>query len=142
MTQPGMKSLRDMLFPDPPRTWPQIRLWNIAFRSAHIAVTGVLVGGHVFGIQETRLLPWLYLTLATGTGLLSIEVLPTARWCYQGRGVLVLVKLLLVGLVPWLWNYRVPLLLAVVLLASVGSHMPKRLRYCSLLHGDKLDDRQ
>jgi hypothetical protein len=40
----------------------------------------------------------------------------------------------LLCLIPWLWQYRVPILVAVIVIASVGSHMPRRFRHYSLLH--------
>ena len=42
---------------------------------------------------------------------------------------MVLVKLLLLAVIPFFWQYRVPLLLAIVVVASVGSHMPSRFRH-------------
>ncbi len=67
---------------------PYARAWNIGLRTAHIAVFGVLVGGHVFDVPKARLLPWLYATIITGAILVLIEAFPRVRWCYQGRGVL------------------------------------------------------
>ena len=53
---------------------------------------------------------------------------------------MVLVKLALMGAIPLLWPYRAYILAVIVVLASVGSHMPARFRYYSLLHGRVLDD--
>ena len=127
-------------FPPQPRVMPHARAWNIAFRTMHIGVTGVLFGGHVFDISERRLLSWLYLSILTGLCLLIIEAYPTCRWFYQGRGVMVFCKLLLLCVIPWLWDYRVPILIVVIVIASVGSHMPARFRYYSLWHRRVLDD--
>ena len=44
-------------------------------------------------------------------------------------------KLALLVLIPWLWEYRVAILAVVIVLASVGSHMPARFRYYSWLEG-------
>ena len=129
-----MKTLVNILVPDQPRVLPYARAWNMAFRTIHIGVTGILFGGHVFDVAAERLLIWLYLSIATGIGLIVIEAYPSCRWFYQGRGVAVLFKLVLLGIVPLLWDYRVAILSAVLVLASVGSHMPGRFRYYSLLH--------
>jgi hypothetical protein len=129
-----VKNLRNLLFPDPPRVFPHARAWNIAARTAHIIVTGALFGGHVFNVDEQRLLIWLYLSIATGICLIALEAYPTCRWCYQGRGIMVFAKLLLLCAIPWLWEYRVGILLAVIAIASVGSHMPARFRYYSFVH--------
>lgn len=127
--------LHRFLFPEPVRTLPCARAWNIAFRTAHIAVTGIVFGAHVFEVDEGRLLTWFYLlTALTGIGLVVVEVYPSCRWFYQGRGVAVLVKLALLCLMPRFWSYRVLILITVVVIASVGSHMPGRFRYYSFVH--------
>jgi hypothetical protein len=129
-----VKTLTQILFPQQPRILPHARAWNIAFRTAHIGVTGILFGGHVFDVNAEQLVIWLYLSILTGFVLVVIEAYPSCRWCYQGRGVFVFCKLILLSLIPWFWNYRVAILVAVIIVASVGSHMPRRFRYYSLVH--------
>ena len=135
-----MNGWQRLLFPDPPRTLPGARAWNIAFRTAHIGVIGVLFGGHVFEIPQPQLLVWLLLSIATGAALIAIEAFPHARWCWEGRGVLTLAKLALLCLVPGLWGYRVAILTVVIVLGSVGSHMPRRFRYYSFVDWRVIDD--
>jgi hypothetical protein len=94
----------------------------------------------VFNMPAESLYPWLYATILTGAALTFVEAFPHGRWLYQGRGVFVLVKLLLLLLIPWLWEYRVAMLMAVIGIASVGSHMPARFRYYSVLHGRVVED--
>jgi hypothetical protein len=113
---------------------PYARGWNIAFRTAHLAATGILLGGHFFDVAEAQLRLLLYLAIATGGALVFIEAYPSCRWFYQGRGVMVLSKLGLLCLVPWFWEYRLAVLLVVLVIASVGSHMPSRFRYYSFVH--------
>ena len=126
--------LLPILFPKTPRKLPHARAWNIALRTAHIGVTGVLFGGHVFEVDPDRLLVWLGLTILTGAALVFVEAYPSCRWFYQGRGIFVLIKLTLLSLIPWYWPYRVAILVAVIIIASVGSHMPGRFRYYSIVH--------
>jgi hypothetical protein len=95
---------------------------------------GVLLGGHVFNVSRDQLLPWLQATIVTGLVLAVIEAFPRARWFYQGRGVFVFLKLALMCSIPWLWEYRVAILMLMVVVASVGSHMPGRVRLSSRLH--------
>ena len=122
------------LCPEPPRVLPYARGISILFRTAHIAAIGILFGGHVFDISHGRLLLWLYLSIVSGAGLIGIELYSSCKWVYQGKGVLVMVKLLLVAAVAVFWEQRVWLLLAALVIGSVGSHMPGRYRYYSLLH--------
>lgn len=114
----------------------QRRPWNIGVRTAHIAFTGILIGGHVFKVAPDRLLPFLWLAVATGGVLVVLEAYSGLIWLQQGRGLMVLAKLALLCLIPFAWPYRVPLLAAIVVLASVGSHMPARFRYYSVLYGE------
>ena len=111
------------------------RAWNIAFRTAHIAAMGILVGGHVFvDVPEDRLLWSLYLTVGTGAALAVSEAGPGWLWFHQLRGLMTMGKIVLMCGVPLFWPLRVPILLAVVVIASVGSHMPARFRYYSVLY--------
>jgi len=112
------------------------RTWNVTVRTAHIAAMGVLLGGHAFDLPPERLLVGLWTTIGSGAALVALEAGPSTVWLHQGRGLMTLAKLGLLGAVPLLWqhwHYRLGVLLAVVALGSVGSHMPARLRYYSVL---------
>ena len=109
---------------------PHARAWNIALRTAHIAVIAVLVGGHAFDAPRGDLYPVLLASIGTGAALVFLEAFSVRlRWLVEGRGLLVLAKLALLALIPFAWSMRLPILLAVIVLASVGSHMPGRFRY-------------
>ena len=116
------------------------RTWNILLRTAHIAAMGVLLGGYAFNVQPpSRLLVSLWLTVGTGLGLGLLEAGPRLLWFHQGRGLMTIAKLSLLCAVPLLENYcclRLTVLLAVVVIASVGSHMPARYRYYSIVYRD------
>ena len=115
------------------------RACNIGFRTAHIGVTGVLFGGHVFETAKERLYLWLCLSIATGAVLIALEASWQLRWLHQGRGLMVLAKLALLCAAAWLWEFRVYLFVVVIVLASVGSHMPARFRYYSVIYRCVLD---
>ncbi len=113
---------------------PSARFWNIALRTAHLAAMGVLLGGHAFDVPPFRLFAALWWTVGTGIALGAVETGGSPVWFHQGRGLMTLAKLSLVASVPWLWDYRVPILMVVVILAGVGSHMPARFRYYSIVY--------
>ena len=109
---------------------------SIALRTLHLASFGVLLGGHAFAIEADRLIPTFYLTLASGIGLMCVEVYVNGlQWFFLGKGVSVLLKMAILLAVPLFWDHRVLLLLLVVTVASVGSHMPARYRHYSFLYG-------
>lgn len=131
--------MREQPSKDSSHAVPLTRLSNIAMRTAHLGVAGILVGGHVFEIEPNRLLPWIYMTIITGMVLMMIEAYPSWRYWCEGRGALVVVKILLLCSILWLWDARVPILITVVVIGSVGSHMPRKFRHYSLIERRVVD---
>jgi hypothetical protein len=127
-----MASLTALLFPDPRRRLPGSRWWNIAARTLHLAATGLLLGGHAFGADPEALRPLLWVAIATGAVMIGVELYPTAHWAHQVCACFVYTKLVILCLIPLMWEERVPMLLAVLALASVGAHAPRRVRHYSL----------
>ena len=121
------------LFPDPPRRVPAHRALGIALRTLHLLTFGTLVGGHVFDVDPDRLVPFLIATIVSGAGLVTLELAATLAWLSTAKGIAVLLKLLVLLSVPLFWEHRVMLLLLVIVVASVGAHMPSRFRNYSLL---------
>lgn len=109
------------------------RACNIALRTAHIAVTGMLLGGHFFAIAAERLLPLLYVAILTGAALGIAEIYPNWRSVFEVRSLVIAAKLVLLCLIRLLWDYRVGILLIVLVVASASSHMPRRFRHYSVL---------
>jgi hypothetical protein len=135
-----MSRLSMLLFPSAPRSLPGNRGISIAFRTTHLLASGILLGGHVFGAEPERLVACLYATIASGAGLIALEVYRSCDWAYQGMGALVIVKALITATAGVWWEQRVALLVLAGILGSVGSHMPSRYRHYSLLHGCVLPD--
>ena len=131
-----MRDLRAFFFPDPPRRVPAHRALSIAFRTAHLAAFGALLGGHVFDVEPARLLPFLVAAIVTGVALMALELASTFEWFLMGKGLAVLLKLVLLAVIPIFWNHRVPILLMVVAVASISSHMPSRFRHYRVRRGE------
>lgn len=132
MTRPPWR-WRAILFPDLPRRVPHARVASVACRTAHLVAFGLLLGGHTWAVDADRLVPVLWLTVGSGFALMALETFASAGWLLEVRGLMVLVKLGLLLLVPYAWDHRVPLLMAVVIVASVGSHMPRRFRHVPVI---------
>jgi hypothetical protein len=114
------------------RRVPHERAWNVGLRTIHLMAFGTLLGGHVWGVAPERLWPALGTTAASGLALVALELYRDLGWLFLGKGLVVLAKLLLLLTVPVFWEARVPILLLVVALASVGAHMPARYRMYSV----------
>jgi hypothetical protein len=112
---------------------------DIVLRTAHVAVTSVLFGGAVCGIPFIQLMPWHHLAILTGCALIASEIYHCRHWLYQGRGVMVLIHVGLLGIIHVRPDLMAPVLAAVLVFGMVGSHMPKSLRYWSFVHGRVVD---
>lgn len=127
--RPSRRSLGAVLAPDPPRRVPGQRWLGVWLRTAHLATFGILLGGHAFDVDPARLVPFLVATIVSGAGLMALELACTFAWLGTVKGFAVLVKLGVLLAIPLFWEQRLVLLLAVVVLASVVSHMPSKLRH-------------
>jgi hypothetical protein len=114
---------------------PHARALNITFRTLHIVVIAILVGGHAFGASAEQLRPFLYGAIATGIGMVGVDAYPSLEFLHQGWGLFLLFKLALLCVIPFAWKYRLPILIAVIIIGSVGSHMPRKFRHYSLIYG-------
>lgn len=117
-----------------------MRALNIALRTAHIGAMGILLGGHAFDVAPERLKMSLWLTIGSGVALAAIEAGARLLWFHQGRGLMTMAKLALICTVPLAWDYRLPILLAVVVVGSIGSHMPGRFRHYSVVYRQVIHD--
>ena len=124
-------NLSALIFPEPRHRRSYSRWWSIAARTVHLASTGILLGGHVFGVSTGELWPYLWAAIASGGVLLAVELYPTGHWLHQGCAIAVYAKLALLCLIPFFWNDRVAILLLVVAIASVGAHAPRTIRHYS-----------
>ncbi|HEX7486573.1 MAG TPA: hypothetical protein VF332_10495 [Vicinamibacterales bacterium] len=132
--------LRSLLLPQPRRRLPHARAWNVGARTVHLAATGTLLGGHVFGVPADALLPWLWVAIASGSVMLAVELYTSFDWLTQLGGLAVVLKLVVLAVIPFAWSARVPMLFLVVVIAGVGSHMPGKYRHYSLLYGRSMKE--
>lgn len=119
----------------PSRSLPFARGLGIALRAVHLVGVVLLAGGVMWGIEPARLRAALLLTAASGAGLVTIELAQNPQWTFMGKGLAILAKVALLGLLP-LTGRASPLVLgAVLVLSVVGAHLPSRYRHYSLLLG-------
>lgn len=121
------------LFPAEPRDFPYRRSLRILLRTLHILATGVLLGGCVFNQPAAALAPWLTASAGTGLALVVIDLHASLMVLVELRGLMLLIKLLLLILIPVFWDLRIHLLVIVLFLGAIGSHMPKSYRHKILL---------
>ena len=106
-----------------------LRVYKLLARTVHLVAIAGLVGGHMFGAPLAPLRPLLYLSTITGAAMCALEAYPNRRFFYEGWALMLWLKLVVLSLVLVFWNARTPILIVVVVIASVGSHMPRALRH-------------
>lgn len=132
-------ALRQTLFPPVSRQFPGQRWANIGLRTLHLIGLAGLGGGFFYPAADNSWVAFLYLTLLSGAALSLLFVWSNGIWLIQLRGQVILVKLMLLGAIPLWPEFKVALLLAVILLSGLISHAPGDVRYYSLFHRRRIE---
>jgi hypothetical protein len=111
-----------------------LRVYKLLARTVHLIAIAGLVGGHMFGAPLAPLRLLLYLSIITGVAMCGLEAYPNRHFFYEGWALLLWLKLVVLTLVTVFWNARRPILIVVLVIASVGSHMPRALRHWRPFH--------
>ena len=111
---------------------------NISLRTLHLVGTAGVVGGVLFQVPEASWHPYLWLTVASGGGMLLLDVWGNALFFAQVRGLAVVAKIALLACMPHLTAYQIHLLLLTIVLSGVVSHAPAKVRYYSIFHGREI----
>ncbi len=126
------------LFPEEPRSFPFRRSARTGLRAVHILSGGVLLGGYIFDHTTAELNPWLLGTAISGLLLLATDLHASLAVLCEVRGLAMLVKLALLGLVPVFREASISLLVAVLVIGAISSHMPGKYRHKVLLFRDRV----
>jgi len=111
-----------------------VRVFKVLARTVHLVAIAGLVGGHMFGAPLPPLRLLLSLSTVTGLAMGALEAYPKRHFFREGWALLLWLKLVLLMSVPFFWNARTSILVLVVVVASVGSHMPRALRHWTPFH--------
>lgn len=109
-----------------------LRALGVVTRSLHVLTMALVVGGVAVGPADLRGRAMLAAT-ASGAALLAVDRAAGRIAMTQGSGVLVLLKLALLGLAAVHPDLCLPALVAATLVACVGAHMPSSWRHFSVV---------
>jgi hypothetical protein len=127
-------SLLQLLFPPKTRSFLGMRWVNITLRTLHLIGVAGLGGAYLYAAPQALWQPYLWLTLLSGIGLVAVSLYATALWLLQLRGLVILFKLALLGLMLGWPGFSLPLGMLVIVLSSVIAHAPGDIRYYSPWH--------
>jgi hypothetical protein len=117
-----------ILFPIRPRAFPGERWLNIALRGLHLLGVAGIGGWYLLGLSTSQ--DWRYglLTLGSGSVLTLLYLWASATWLLQLKGLVIVLKLGLLGLALFLPAWRAELLVLVILLFALIAHAPGQVR--------------
>ena len=122
-----------LLFPPQSRDFAGLRWLNISLRSLHLVGMAGLAGNYLYLGALQALFDFWLLTLYSGLALMGLSLWSDGRWLLQLRGLVILGKLLLLGLLPWLDDLiehgGAAGFVVIILLSAMIAHAPARVRY-------------
>ena len=121
--------------------WVQ-RLGKTSLRALHILGVAGCGGGILLSVPQAQWLNYWILAMATGCALMLWEIVRDWRWLIQLKGVLTLVKIVLLTLFIPLPAYKSALFIIILLLSVVVSHGPSGLRHYSIIHRRRLESKK
>lgn len=132
-------SLKALLFPRHSRNFPGKRWLNISLRTLHLIGMAGLGGAYLYAAPRELWEPYMWLSLGSGFALVALFLYSNGVWLLQLRGLLILFKLVLLGIMLWLPAINLQLGMVVIVLSSVVSHAPGNVRYYSIWHGRRIE---
>jgi hypothetical protein len=127
-------SLYRTFFPLQHRGFRGMRWLNISLRTLHLIGIAGIGGAYFYPADEAAWLPFLWLTVIAGSGLVAVSIYSNGVWLLQLRGMLIGVKLLLLMLLAFWPQAAAPVAIAVVAISSFIAHAPGKVRYYSPWH--------
>lgn len=132
-------AIKPILFPEQSRFFPGQRWTNILLRTLHLIGLAGVGGGFFYPAADNSWMPYFYLAMASGIGLMAISIWSNGVWLVQLRGQSILFKVLLLALIPSFPEAKLPLFLAVIIISGLIAHAPGNIRYYSLYHRRRID---
>jgi hypothetical protein len=118
-----------LLFPPEPRSFPARRFLKITLRAAHVLCAGVATGCYLLSVADPARTHWMIAAAATGAAMFLLDLQETAAFLLQARGLIVLIKIGLLGALPLLGPWQGWILAALVGLSVLSSHASSKFRY-------------
>lgn len=110
------------------------RWTKISLRTLHLLAVAGVGGGILFGLDKGLWLNYWWLAMLSGGLMMLIDIISNPVWIVQLRGLVIFFKLILLALIGSLPAWDGFLLVIIIIISSVISHAPGKLRYYSVYH--------
>lgn len=114
-----------------PRFFPGQRWVAIGLRTAHLIGVAGMGAAFLYPPAGDAWRDYLHLALWSGLSLSLVFTWSYPAWLLEVRGQAILVKICLLGAIPWVPGLKTPLFLGVLVISGVFSHAPGRVRHYS-----------
>lgn len=122
-----------LFFPKQSRSFKGQRWISIVIRSLHLIGIAGVGAAFLFQLPETQWIPYMVITLSSGSAMMLLEIWSNGIWLIQLRGLSTLLKLLILS-TTFIIGLQSYILVAVILVSGIMSHAPAKVRYYSVFH--------
>jgi len=129
----GTGAISDDLEPGMNRT--TVKRWSkISLRTLHLLAVAGVGGGILFALEKDLWINYWWLALVTGVLMMVMDIAANPVWIVQVRGVVIIFKIFLLALLVSYPAWGSFLLIFIIVISTVISHAPGKLRYYSFYH--------
>ena len=112
-----------------------IRRWTkTSLRTLHLVSVAGVGGGVLFTLEKDLWFHYWWLAIFSGALMMLIDVTAYKVWVVQVRGVAIILKLILLLTLGFHPGWDKFLMVTIIIISTVISHAPGRVRYYSLYH--------
>jgi hypothetical protein len=112
-----------------------VKRWTkISLRTLHLLSVAGVGGGILFGLEKELWINYWWLALVSGGLMMLLDIIPNPVWLVQIRGLVIFLKLIMLGFLASNPDWGATILIAVIIISGFVSHAPGKLRYYSVYH--------
>ncbi|MBC8424386.1 hypothetical protein H8E07_09705 [bacterium] len=117
------------LIPPEPRRYAGQRWAKMLARSTHVVFAGIYLGALVFEVEPGIRRPWFLAAMFSGLGMVCLDLYESGGFLLQLRGLVTVVKLVLLALLPTFGAAGVWVLAVIAFCSVISSHATANFRY-------------
>ena len=114
------------------------RCTKISLRTLHLLAVAGVGGGILFGLEQDLWRSYWLLALVSGGLMMLVDIIANPLWLVQVRGLVIFLKLALLMMLGRYPQFDGYLLGAIIVISTIISHAPGKLRYYSIYHGKQI----
>lgn len=127
--------LFSLLFPRKSRFFYGKRWFNIILRTLHLIGISGVGGAFLYHASTDVWMPYMILTIVSGTIMAALEIWTNGIWLVQLRGLATILKLAILSL-TFLVGLKAYILIPVIAISGIIAHAPANVRYYSFFLSD------